>query len=143
MKKVEPYLSFDDNCEEAFNFYHSVFGGDAPQIMRFKDVPDGPEGQSLPKDEGEKVMHVNLKLGDTNFMGSDTPNTMGKVNYGNNISLSILAESKDEADAIFNKLSAGGSVTMPMQDTFWGAYFGMVKDKFNINWMISYELPKQ
>lgn len=139
MAVVHPYLTFPGNCEEAFNHYKSVFGGEFSYIGRFKDMPP-LEDATMPEKDLEKIMHISLPLGGgTMLMGSDTggewsPNTV----IGNNISISITAASKEDADRYFNGLSAGGNVTMPMNKTFWGDYFGMCKDKFDINWMVSF-----
>ncbi|HEY9047240.1 MAG TPA: VOC family protein [Ohtaekwangia sp.] len=137
MAAINPYLSFNSNCEEVFNFYRSVFGGDFLTVMRFKEMaPYHP----VDKAEENLVMHMALPIGHgTVLMGSDTPASMGKVNNGNNIGIAIQPDSKQEADRLFNGLSAGGTVTMPMGDAFWGAYFGMFTDKFGINWMVNYD----
>jgi PhnB protein len=141
MAAVAPYLNFNGNTEEAFNFYKSVFGGEFSMVMRFKDVP---AEHQMGESNGNKIMHMSLPLGDgTIIMGSDVPEMYGKAIIGNNISISINTKSKEEADKIFNGLSAGGQVTMPMENAFWGSYFGMFKDKFEINWMVSYEYHQQ
>lgn len=140
MATLNPYLGFLDNCEEAFNFYKSVFGGEFSYLMRFKDVP---AEAAMPADanESDKIMHICLPIGkSTLLMGSDWPASMGKPNVGNNISISIMTDTQQEADNIFAKLSAGGTVTMPMDKAFWGDYFGMLQDKYGLNWMISYNL---
>lgn len=143
MASINPYLTFNGNCEEAFNFYKSVFGGEFPYIGRFKDMPsDKPVDES----EANRIMHVSLPIGEgTLLMGSDTSKQMGDVTAGNNFAISINANSKEEADRLFNGLSSGGKVTMPMNDTFWGAYFGMFTDKFGINWMVNHDVnePQQ
>ena len=137
MAALNPYLNFNDNTEEAFNFYKSVFGGEFMMIMRFKDSP--PEFRG-PDHEANKIMHIALPIGKNNIlMGSDIPEHYGKAVPGNNVQISITADSKEEADKLFNGLSAGGKVTMPMSDAFWGSYFGMFNDKFGIGWMISYD----
>lgn len=143
MITLNPYLNFPGNTEEAFNFYRSVFGGDfAGGIFRFKDTP---EADKLNASDREKIMHVGLPLGKgTMLMTTDALESMGhKVKAGNNFHLSIETESKDEADIIFNGLSAEGKVTMPMADMFWGAYFGMLTDKFGIQWMVSYTYSRE
>ncbi len=140
MAAVAPYLNFNGNTEEAFNFYKSVFGGDFSMVMRFKDVP----AEHQMGENGEKIMHISLPLGHgTLLMGSDVPEAMGKVTTGTNFYVSINAESEEEADKLFNGLSAGGQVFMPLEKTFWGSYFGMCKDKFDIQWMMSYEYNQQ
>lgn len=141
MATVNAYLNFDGNCEEAFNFYRSVFGGEFPFVSRYKDMPS-----EHPIDEGdkEKIMHMSLPLSDGSvLMGSDSAGEWGgNVIAGTNVSLSINTNSKEEADRIFNGLSAGGKVTMPMNDTFWGSYFGMFTDKYNFHWLVSYDKPQ-
>jgi PhnB protein len=140
MKAINPYLNFPGNSEEAFNFYRSVFGGEFLNIQRFKDTPEGPKVSEKEKD---MLMHISLPVGKGNvMMATDTLDSLGqKLTVGNNITLSIETESKAEAEKIFNGLSAGGKVTMPLQDTFWKAYFGMVNDKYGIHWMVSYTNP--
>lgn len=141
MATVNVYLTFDGNCEEAFNFYLSVFGGEISYLSRYKDIPASSDhSKSLKPEDAEKIMHVSLPISkETVLMGSDTGGDWA-ANYapGNNFSLSIDAESKEEADRLFNSLSDGGTVTMPMASTFWGDYFGSFSDKFGINWMVSF-----
>lgn len=140
MAAINPYLVFNGNCEEAFLFYKSVFGGEFPYIGKFKDMPPAEGNPVLSEAEGNKIMHVTLPIGDgTILMGSDSNSASGEVAFGQNISLSINAASKEEADKLFNGLSAGGTVTMPMNQNFWGAYFGMFADKFGINWMVNFD----
>lgn len=139
MTKVNPYLNFPGNCEEAFNQYKSIFGGDFTFVGRFKDMPP-QEGYTTPDADLDKIMHISLPIGgDTALMGSDVggewaPNTI----IGNNIQLSVNTGSKADADRIFDALSNGGNTTMPMNQTFWGDYFGMCTDRFGINWMVSF-----
>jgi PhnB protein len=141
MATINPYLNFGGNCEEAFNFYKSVFGGEFLTVMRFKDVP---AEYQMPESEGQKIMHVALPIGQgTILMGSDTPAAMEPVTNGNNYSIAIGTESEAEATKLFNGLSAGGQVTMPLDKAFWGAYFGMLTDKFGIQWMVSYDYNQQ
>lgn len=135
---VNPYLMFNGTCEEAFLFYKSVFGGDFPYIGKYKDAP-AEEGEVLSEEALNRIMHVSLPIGNTILMGSDSHPRYGDVGFGDNFSISINAESRENADKIFNGLSAGGKVEMPMNDTFWGSYFGMFKDKFGINWMVSFD----
>jgi PhnB protein len=140
MAAVNPYLTFNGNCEEAFLFYQSVFGGEFPFIGRYKDMPPSEDGKICPPEEENHIMHVSLMIGDTVLMGSDAPESFGgKVVAGNNFSISINADSREDADRFFNGLSAGGMVHMPMENTFWGAYFGMFADKFSINWMVNFD----
>ena len=140
MAIVNVYLNFDGNCEEAFNFYRSVFGGEFPYVGRYKDMPV-QEGQSTCTNElGEKIMHMFLPISkETMLMGSDVGGDWAPgFQQGNNFTVSIHAASKEEADRLFGGLSAGGKVMMPLQDTFWGDYFGQFTDKFGINWMVSF-----
>lgn len=141
MATVNIYLTFNGNCEEAFKFYQSVFGGEFPYIGRFKDMPPGEGDGKLNPGEENRIMHVSLPISkETMLMGSDTGGEWG-ANYlqGNNFTISITAENKAEADKLFNGLSAAGKVTMPPGKTFWSDYFGMLTDKFGINWMVSVE----
>ncbi len=142
MKTINPYLNFPGNAEQAFIFYKSVFGGEFVGLTRFKDTP---ETDKLSDKEKEKIMHISLPVGNENIlMATDALESMGhKVTPGTNFHLSIEAESKEEAEKIFKGLSPGGKVTMPLSDTFWGSYFGMLTDKFGIQWMVSYTYPKQ
>lgn len=141
MAQVNPYLTFDGNCEEAFNFYKSVFGGEFPYIGRFSDMPqDGDE--RISEEMKNRIMHVSLPISqETILMGSDTMPGMQDYRQGNTIALSLNTDSREEAERIFHGLSAGGSITMPLADTFWGAYFGMWTDKFGISWMVNYDDP--
>jgi PhnB protein len=143
MTTVNVYLTFNGNCEEAFNFYKSVFGGDFTYVGRFKDMP--PMGDKPMSDaDGEKIMHMSLPVSkETSLMGSDTAEGFGPpFQVGNNFSISINTDSKDEANRLFNNLSVGGQIVMPMDNTFWGSYFGMFTDKYNINWMVSFDEKK-
>ena len=136
MATLNPYLNFNDNCEEAFNFYRSVFGGEFAMMMRFGEAPGEASGNPS---EANKVMHVSLPIGDSVLMGSDCPEGYGQtITASNNFSISINAQSREESDRLFAGLSAGGDALFPMQDQFWGDYFGMLKDKFGVQWMISH-----
>lgn len=141
MATINVYLTFNGNCEEAFNFYRSQFGSEFGYMGRFKDMPPSEDGKGgVPPEHADRIMHVSLPISkETILMGSDTGGEWAS-NYsqGNNFSISITASSKDEADKLFNGLSAGGMVTMPMNKTFWGDYFGMFTDKFGIGWMVSF-----
>lgn len=141
MATINPYLTFNGNCEEAFTFYKSVFGGDFSFFGKFKDMPPMEGCDPVPASEGEKIMHVSLSISkETTLMGSDTSEAFGQdTTEGTNFSISINADNMKEADTLFTKLSAGGKVTMPMDKTFWGAYFGMFVDKFNIQWMVNFD----
>jgi PhnB protein len=141
MAVVNPYLNFNGNTEAAFDFYRSVFGGDFITLMRFKDVPSE---HKMSEREAEKIMHVALPIGDgTMIMGSDVPENLGNVTMGTNFYVSINTKSEEEADRLFNGLSAGGHVAMPLEKSFWGSYFGMFRDQFGIQWMISFDYNQQ
>jgi PhnB protein len=135
---INPYLNFNGKTEEAFNFYKSVFGGEFTTFKRMKDTPGGDR---IPANEQNRVMHVALPVGkNTVLMASDIMESMGHtLTMGNNMSISVHAESEREADKIFQGLTAGGKVTMPMEKSFWGSYFGMLTDKFGVQWMVSYD----
>jgi len=138
MATLNPYLNFNGNTEEAFNFYKSVFGGEFAMIQRFKDTP---EAERVPANDRGKIMHIALPIGKGNvLMATDAIESMGhKLVTGNNIQLSISADSESETEKIFNALSSGGSVTVPLAKMFWGAYFGMCTDKFGVQWMVSHD----
>ena len=144
MATLNPYVNFNGNTEEAFLFYRSVFGGEFMTLMRFKDTP---MASSMPPSAQEKIMHVSLPIGKGNvLMGTDALEELGQhLKFGENMSLSLECESKEEVDRIYNGLAVGGTIDeqMKLGDTFWGAYFGMVVDKFGIRWMVSYTYPKQ
>ncbi len=142
MTTVNVYLTFKGNCLEAFNFYKSVFGGEFPYVGKFGEMPEGEGMKNIPDSEKDKIMHISLPVSkETTIMGSDSSEAFGQSTVvGNNFSISINTDSKEEADRFFSGLSAGGKVTMPMNKTFWGAYFGMFTDKFGINWMINADL---
>jgi PhnB protein len=144
MATVNAYLTFNGTCEAAFTFYKSVFNSEFQFIGRYKDMPPSKDMYVSPA-EGDYIMHVSLPISkETILMGSDSSETFGQASViGNNVSLSINANSKEEADRLFNELSADGIVKMPMEKTFWGAYFGMFTDKFGIHWMVNFdEQPK-
>ena len=140
MTTVNVYLTFNGNCLEAFNFYKSVFGGEFPYISHYKDSPANVNHPILPGEE-ERIMHISLPISqETILMGCDTGGEWASgFIQGNNFSISISCESKESADHLFNGLSAGGNVTMPMGKMFWGDYFGMLTDQFGIGWMISFK----
>lgn len=139
MPQINPYIHFNGNAEEAFTFYKSVFGGDFAMVMRFKDlnIPGGITTES----EADKIMHIALPIGKHNIlMGSDTPIALGTHNLNETRSkISVTAESKEEADSLFNGLSEGGQVEMPIADSPWGSYFGMFRDKYGIEWMVDFD----
>jgi PhnB protein len=140
MAQINPYINFNGNAEEAFTFYKSVFGGEFITIMRFKDMAN--PGFTLSEQEADKIMHIALPIGKNTLMANDVPEFMGKTNENENRSkISINAESKEEADKLFNGLSAGGQIEMPIGDSPWGTYFGMFRDKYGIEWMVDFN-PK-
>jgi PhnB protein len=134
--KLNPYLNFDGNAEEAVKFYQSVFGGE----MFLQRMDQAPGTESLPADEKKRVMHASIPLGDgQSLMASDIVPSMGhKLTVGNNNYISLTPDSREDADRLFNGLSKGGKVEMPMADMFWGDYFGSFKDKFGVGWMINF-----
>jgi PhnB protein len=138
--QINPYINFNGNAEVAFNFYKSVFGGSFVQVTRFSDMssPSFP----IAEKEANKIMHIALPIGKNVLMGNDVPEFMGKVNENENRSkISVSTESKEEADKIFNGLSDGGQIEMPIQDSPWGSYFGMFRDKYGIEWTVDFD-PK-
>lgn len=141
MAIINPHINFNGNAEEAFQFYKSVFGGEFSTIIRFKDL-SGDDFQVSEK-EAEKVMHIALPIGENTLMANDVPEFMGRVNENENRSkISLSAKSREEADHLFQGLSAGGSIEVPLNDSPWGSYFGMFRDKFGIEWMVNFELKK-
>lgn len=136
MAAINPYLTFNGNTEEVFSFYRSVFGGEFSDLNRFKEMHAEDE---LAPGEGERIMHIALPIGGGSvLMGSDTLSMMGEATAGSNFSISILPESEEEARRLFDGLSAGGQVTMPLEQAAWGALFGMFTDKYGIAWMVNY-----
>jgi PhnB protein len=140
MTSVNAYITFNGNCEQAFNFYKSVFGGEFQYIGRYKDVPPADK-QIFRLENEEKIMHVSLPIGnETILMGCDSTTAFEQgVIAGSNISLSINTDNKEEANRLFTELSIDGQIKMAMSQTFWGAYFGIITDKFGINWLINCE----
>jgi len=137
MALINPHINFNGNAEEAFNFYKSVFGGEFAKIVRFKDI-SSPE-YPVPKNEANKIMHIELPIGTNILMANDVPESMGQVNENENRSkIYINAESRDEADKLFSGLSEGGTIEVPIGDSPWGSYFGMFRDKFGIEWMVDF-----
>ncbi|HEX3464617.1 MAG TPA: VOC family protein [Candidatus Elarobacter sp.] len=139
MLQLEPYLNFLGNCEEALNFYARVFGGEVSSISRFGDAPPGQ--MELPPDWNDKVMHANLKAPGVNLMGSDRHPSHPDPGGPGRITLSLGGDDADEGKRVFDALAEGGTVTMPYQKTFWGANFGMLTDKYGIDWMINVMSP--
>jgi PhnB protein len=136
---LNTYLTFDGTCREAFEFYRSVLGGEFQFLSTFADAP--PD-MAVPEEEKDKLMHVSLPIGASALMGSDHSSFGPPLVTGNNFSISINVESRERCDELCAKLSAGGTVTMAPQETFWGAYFASWTDRFGINWMVNYELPR-
>ena len=141
MTSINPYLNFAGNTEEAFKFYQSVFGGEL-NLMRFSDTP---EAGNMPPTVKDKVMHASLPIGNNNYlMATDACEEMGfSLTQGNNYYVCISPDSREEADKLFNGLAEGGKVNMPLQDMFWGAYYGDLTDKFGIKWMVNYDKHRQ
>lgn len=138
MAVINPHVNFNGNAEEAFNFYKSVFGGEFAKVVRFKDLSS--DEFPVSEKEANKIMHIALPIGHSILMGNDVPEILGRTNERENRSkIVISAESKEEADKLFNRLSAGGEIEMPIADSPWGTYFGMFRDKYGIEWMIDYD----
>ncbi|MBC7777033.1 MAG: VOC family protein [Phycisphaerae bacterium] len=140
MAFLNVYLNFNGTAEVAFNFYKSVFGGEFTTFSRFGDMPSSET--PMPESEANKMLHVALPVRDCVLMGSDCPPDFTTGIQGNLFNISITASSKEEADQLFQALSTGGEVSMPIADTFWGAYFGMLKDQFGVQWMVNHDSPK-
>ena len=138
MRTINPWINFNGNAEEAFTFYKSVFGGEFAKIIRFKDL-SSPEFQ-VPEKEENKIMHIALPIGKCSMlMGNDVPESMGRTNENENRSkIVVTAESKEEADELFNGLSAGGQIEGPIGDSPWGSYFGCFRDKYGIEWIVEF-----
>jgi PhnB protein len=139
MALINPHVNFNGNAEEAFHFYQSVFGGEFSKVIRFKDLANA--GFSVSEKEENKIMHIALPIGNGSMlMANDVPEIMGKTNENEHRSkIVISAESKAEADKLFNGLSAGGQIEMPIADSPWGTYFGMFRDKYGIEWMVDFD----
>jgi PhnB protein len=138
MATINPHINFNGNAEEAFNFYKSVFGGEFSRLVRFSQMASADF--AVDEKEANKIMHIALPIGKSNeLMGNDVPSFMGTVNEQENRSkIAVIVESKEEADAIYHGLSAGGAIEMPISDSPWGSYFGMFRDKYGIEWMIEF-----
>ena len=139
MKAINPWINFNGNAEEAFNFYKSVFGGEFTKIVRFQDLAsdDFPVSEL----EANKIMFISLPLGKNNVLiANDVPEVMGRTNENENRSkIAISAETREEADRVFNGLSAGADVEGPIDDTPWGTYAGMLRDKYGIEWIVEFD----
>jgi PhnB protein len=138
MATINPYINFNGNAEEAFNFYKSVFGGEFESIVRFKDIESSEF--PVPENEANKIMRIVLPIGGNTLIANDVPESMGPVSENENRSkIAISAETKEEADKLFNGLSEGGKVEMPMAESPWGTYFAMFRDKFGIEWTVEFD----
>jgi len=137
---LSTYLTFGGNCRDAFEFYRSVFGG---EFTEFQTFAGGPPDMPVSEAEKNLVMHVALPIGSSILMGSDHSSFGPPLAVGNNFSIAVDAESRDRCEELFAKLSAGGSVIMPLQDQFWGSYFGQCADRFGVNWMVSHTAPAE
>jgi PhnB protein len=137
MALINPHINFNGNAEEAFTFYKSVFGGEFAKIIRFKDMAS--DEFPVAANEANKIMHITLPIGPNLLMGNDVPEIMGKTNENENRSkIAISASNQAEAEQLFNGLSAGGHIEVPMDESPWGSYFGMFRDKFGIEWMVDF-----
>ncbi|QNF35520.1 VOC family protein [Adhaeribacter swui] len=137
MALINPHINFNGNAEEAFQFYQSVFGGEFATIIRFQDIssPENP----IPEKEANKIMHIALPVGPNMLLGNDVPESLGRVNEQENRSkIAISAKSQEEAENLFYGLSAGGNVEVPFDQSPWGSYFGMFRDKYGIEWMVDF-----
>ncbi len=139
MARINPHINFNGNAEEAFEFYRSVFGGEFTKIIRFKDI--GGPGMHISEGEANKIMNITLSFGKNSvLMANDVPEMLGKVNERENRSkIVVTAESREEAARIYSGLSVGGEVEMPIEDSPWGTYFAMFRDKYGIEWMVEYD----
>jgi PhnB protein len=138
MPTINPYINFNGNAEEAFNFYKSVFGGEFQKVIRFKEL----DSAEFPVSEAEadKIMHIALPIGGNTLLANDVPESMGRVSENENRSkIAVSVETKEEADKVFNGLSAGGTVEMPMDKSPWGTYFAMFRDKYGIEWTVEFD----
>jgi PhnB protein len=139
MRSINPWINFNGNAEEAFTFYKSVFGGEFTKIIRFKDLAS--EEFPVPEHEANKIMHIALPIGkQTMLIANDVPEFMGRVNENENRSkISISAESREEADKVFNGLSTGGDIEGPIGESPWGTFAGMFRDKYGIEWIVEFD----
>jgi len=145
MTTVNVYLTFNGNCRTAFEFYKSVFGGDFQYVGTFSEIPEQEGMPSIPDEMKDQIMHISLPISkETILMGSDAGGDWApKLIMGNNFSVSVLTDDKQEAERVFNALAEGGNITMPLSNQFWGAYYGMLTDKYGINWMVNCDLKGQ
>jgi PhnB protein len=135
MTQINAYLTFEGNCREAMTFYHQCLGGDL-EIIPFEG---SPMADKMPKEMLQQVMHANIRKDRLVLMASDGGGMKGNLIKGNTINLSLHCSSDDEIEDFFSKLSEGGKITMPLSDQFWGAKFGMLTDKFGMDWMLNYD----
>jgi PhnB protein len=138
MATINPYINFNGNAEEAFNFYKSVFGGEFKTVVRFKDIASAEF--PVPENEANKIMRIVLPIGGNTLIANDVPASLGPVNENENRSkIAISTETKEEADKLFEGLSEGGAVEMPMADSPWGTYFAMFRDRYGIEWTVEFD----
>jgi len=138
MANINPYINFNGNAEEAFNFYKSVFGGEFKEVVRFKDIAS--DEFPVAESEADKILRISLPIGPTTLIANDVPEVLGRVNENENRSkIAVIAETREEAEKIFTGLSEGGSVEMPMDQSPWGSYFGMFRDKYGIEWTVEFD----
>ena len=138
MTAINPYINFNGNAEEAFIFYKSVFGGEFESIVRFRDLESSEF--PVPEDEADKIMRIVLPIGDSFLIANDVPAALGRVSENENRSkIAVSADSREEADRIFAGLSEGGEVEMPMDQSPWGTYFAMFRDKYGIEWTVEFK----
>lgn len=138
MALINPYINFNGNCEEAFNFYRSVFGGEFTRLVRFSEM--SAPGFTIPEHEAAKIMHIALPIGANSLLGNDVPEMLGRVNERENRSkIAVSAASREEADRLYKGLSADGEVEMPIADSPWGSYFAMFRDKYGIEWTVDHD----
>lgn len=139
MKAINPWINFNGNAEEAFNFYKSVFGGEFTKVIRFKDLASAEFPVS--ENDANKIMHISLPIGKNNVLiANDVPEILGRTNENENRSkIAVSAESREEADKIYNGLSTGGDIEGPIGDSPWGSYAGMFRDKYGIEWIVEFD----
>ena len=138
MPSINPYINFNGNAEEAFNFYKSVFGGEFGMVLRFKDLAN--DEFPVPANEADKIMRITLPIGDSVLIANDIPESMGRVSENENRSkIAVGVASREEADKVFAGLTEGGTIEVPMDDGPWGTYFGMFRDKFGIEWTVEFD----
>lgn len=138
MTTINPYINFNGNAEEAFNFYKSVFGGEFTSIVRFKDI--ATDEFPIPEDEADKIMRIVMPIGGSNLIANDVPKALGPVSESENRSkISVQVDTREEAERILTALSAGGTVEMPLDESPWGGYFAGLRDKYGIEWTVEFD----